>query len=176
MLHLNFYPFPEIVTERLLLRQLISSDDNEIFIMRSDPRILKYLDMPPAKDIEAARNFITRINNNVKNNESIYWGICLKDNPRLIGTICLWNISNENFSADSGYVLMNEHQGKGYMVEALKKVLLYGFENMGLKTIHADVDPNNIPSINLLEKYNFTQAKKAENTVIYSLEKTKFQS
>ena len=51
-------PFPNIATERLSLRQLKIEDENEIFVLRSDERILKYLDLPIAKTIDDASNFI----------------------------------------------------------------------------------------------------------------------
>ena len=165
----NFTPFPEIKTSSLLLRQLKPEDENEIFIMRSDERILKYLDIPVANNIEDARKFIEKINNGINKNEWIYWGITLQNNPKLIGTICLWNISEENSTADAGYVLLNEYQGKGFMQEALKKVIDYGFNKMNFNYIEADVDPENFPSIKLLERFNFVCKRKSENTVIYTL-------
>ena len=61
-------------------------------------------------------------------------------------------------------------------LEALKEVLSYGFEKIGLETIHAEVDPDNLPSIKLLEKFHFICTKKEENTIIFSLEKNKFNS
>ncbi len=164
-------PFPNIITERLSLRQLKIEDENEIFVLRSDERVLKYLDIPIAKTIDDARNFIEKINNGIINNEWIYWGITLKNKTKLIGTICIWNISKDGLTADIGYVLHPDFQGRGIMREALIKVINYGFEIMKLKSIDADVDPNNFKSIKLLEKNGFLYNRISDNGVIYSVVK-----
>lgn len=164
-------PFPNIITERLSLRQLKIEDENEIFVLRSDERVLKYLDIPIAKTIDDARNFIEKINNGIINNEWIYWGITLKNKTKLIGTICIWNISKDGLTADIGYVLHPDFQGRGIMREALIKVINYGFEIMKLKSIDADLDPNNFKSIKLLEKNGFLYNRISDNGVIYSVVK-----
>jgi len=51
MLELNFTPFPELRTQRLLLRKLESTDANEMFFLRSNKRVIQYLGREPAKTI-----------------------------------------------------------------------------------------------------------------------------
>ena len=160
---------PTLRTFRLTLRQLKMNDDNEIFFLRSDERILKYLDMPPAATIDDARMFIDKIINGINK----YWAITTKSNDKLIGTICIWNISADGYNADIGYVLHPDYQGKGFMQEALLKVLEYSFETMNLKSIEADVDPNNSKSIQLLKRNGFKLKQQLEKNVIYSLTKHK---
>ena len=159
--------FPTITTVRLTLRQLKMDDDKEIFFLRSDECILKYLDMPPAVTIDDARKFIDKINNVIKSKE--YWAITLKGERKLIGTICIWNISEDGTTADIGYVLHPSYQGKGIMQEAIAKIIDYGFETMKLKSIEADVDPYNSKSILLLERNGFVLTKQLDKTVVYSL-------
>ena len=89
MLNRSFTPFPILITERLTLRQLVISDEQEIFTLRSDSEINKYLDRQIANTIDDARNFINRINENINKNDSLYWAITLSDKNILIGTICL---------------------------------------------------------------------------------------
>ena len=67
----NFKPFPVLKTERLTLRQLLSSDANEIFALRSDPNVNKYLDREQCKSIDDAKTFIQIINENIQKNDSI---------------------------------------------------------------------------------------------------------
>jgi ribosomal-protein-alanine N-acetyltransferase len=57
MLANSFTPFPVIKTERLTLRQLSVNDDKEIFALRSDKQVNKYLDREPSNSIEDARKF-----------------------------------------------------------------------------------------------------------------------
>ena len=65
MLHRSFVPFPILTTERLTLRQLEINDEQEIFTLRSDNEINKYLGRQVANTIDDARNFINRINENI---------------------------------------------------------------------------------------------------------------
>ena len=155
MLNINFNPFPIINTERLLLRQVDKTDVNEIFFLRSDEIIMKYLDKAPAKNLDDAYKFIQLISDNEKNNIDITWAIALKGNPKLLGTICFWNIQKEHYRAEIGYVLHPEHWGRGLMQEAITAVLKYGFNIMNLHSVEAQVNPNNTSSIKLLEKNGF---------------------
>src|SRR3990167_3457862 len=138
---INFTPFPLLETERLTLRQLSLEDANEIFRLRSDKSVNKFLDRPIAKTIDDANQFINKINDSIAKNELIYWVITLKNHPKLIGTICLWNISEDRSKAEIGFELLLEYHGKGIMQEVILKVIKYGFEEMHLRSIDGDVDP-----------------------------------
>ena len=159
MLNNTFTPFPVLKTERLTLRQLSVNDDKEIFALRSDKQVNKYLDRQPSNTIKDARNFIHKIVETVKQNE-FYWAITLTNNDNLVGTICLFDFSNEHNKAEIGYELLPTSQGQGIMQEAISKVISFGLDVLGLKTIEAYTHLENKNSSKLLEKYNF---KKQEN-------------
>ena len=127
MAYKNFTPFPILTTERLTLRQLSIDDTQNIFALRSDTEIKKYLDREASKTIDDARNFINKINDNVKNNNSIYWVISLTRTKTFVGTICLFDFSNKKNSCEIGYELMTKFQGQGIMKEATEKVIAYAF-------------------------------------------------
>lgn len=169
MHNLNFTPFPFLSTENYNLRQLNEKDDKEIFILRSDDRVLKYLDIPKAEFLDDARIFIEKINALIKNNVSIYWAVTANSSSKLLGTICLWNITESPYKADIGFTLLPDQFGKGIMQEVLPAVLDYGFNTMKLEKIKGEVSPDNIKSIKLMEKFGFTLSEKLENTLIYSL-------
>src|ERR1700747_1897570 len=102
----TFMPFPILTTERLTLRQLASNDEQEIFTLRSDSEINKYLDRQPSNTIEDARNFINKVNENINKNDSLYWAITLSDKNILAGTICLFGFSDDNCKCEIGYELL----------------------------------------------------------------------
>src|SRR5690242_16752186 len=108
MLNRTFTTFPILKTERLTLRQLSINDQQDIFALRSDPEINKHLDRQPSKTIEDAIDFINKITDNSKNNNSIYWVITLTKTKTFVGTICLFNFSNEKNSCEIGYELMTK--------------------------------------------------------------------
>ena len=162
----NFTQFPVLKTERLTLRQLTSSDDKEIFALRSDDNVNKYLDRKPSKSIDDAKNFIQTINENIQRNNSIYWAITLNGTDKLIGTICLFDFSKDNLKAEIGYELLPDFQGKGIMQEATSKVIDFGVQHIGLNSIEAYTHSENQNSTRLLEKLNFKRHSAGEDNFI----------
>lgn len=156
MLIINFTPFPELQTDRLLLRRLSRVDANEIFFLRSNENVVRYLGREPSKNISEAEDFIDAINKNVDENNSILWGIAFLEDPStVIGTICLWNLKPENYRGEIGYLLHPDHWGKGIMKEAINAIVDYGFNVLGLHSIEALLSPENIASSAVLEKTGF---------------------
>src|SRR4051794_24197975 len=137
MLNKTFTPFPILKTERLTLRQLVMDDEQEIFTLRSDSEINKYLDRQISITINDARNFINKINENVSKNDSIYWAITFSDENILIGTICLFGFSDENKKCEIGYELLTNFQGQGIMKEAVERVIDYAFNTIKVQKIEA---------------------------------------
>ena len=183
MLSLNFSPFPNLKTGRLLLRQVTFEDENEIFFLRSDVNVNRYVDRPKPNSLQDARDHINKVNNGVANNDSIFWGITLLDNNSIIGTICLWNISKENDTAEVGFDLMPGFQGKGIMSEAFSEVARYGFETLKVRRFVGWVHHENSRSISLLRKFNFIRDVDEEekgdkvelaNMAIYTLNATSY--
>lgn len=178
MLKINFLPFQNLETERLLLRRVVDEDVNEIFALRSDPEVMKYIPRPLVKTKEDALAHVAMIDEKIEINEGINWAITLKGNPKLIGIIGHYRIKPEHFRAEIGYMLLPEYQGKGIISEAIKTVVKYGFEVMQLHSIEAIIDPKNFASEKVLQKNGFVkEAHLKENefyegrfldTVIYS--------
>ena len=178
-LELNFSPFPELKTERLVLRRILMDDAQALFEMRSDERVMQYLDRPRAKSIAEMENLIRLIDHDIENNNGITWGLSLSGTSRLIGTMGFWNITKAHFRAEIGYLLHPDYQGKGLMLESARKTIDFGFREMGLHSIEANVNPNNLRSAKMLEKCGFVkEAHFRENyyydgkfldSVIYSL-------
>jgi [ribosomal protein S5]-alanine N-acetyltransferase len=157
--------FPGLVTERLLLRQLTPDDAKDIFLLRSDDIVNKYLDRSRATTLEDAQQFIGRINSAIYNQQSLFWAICLRGSEKLIGTICLWNFSPGKDKAEVGYELLPGYHGKGIMHEALSMVLEFGLQILELTTIEAWTVQQNIPSIRLLERNGFERDLSLENKI-----------
>jgi len=180
MLQLAFSPFPEIKTERLLLRKLVKADGPEMLFLRSDDRVMQYIGREKTRSLEEAEAFIDRINASVDANETIMWAIAMANDPgTLIGTICYWRMQPEHYRAEAGYVLHPGFWNRGIMTEALWAVIRYGFEEMKLHSIEAHINPENLASGIVLEKTGFTREAyfrenyffrgKFTDTAIYSL-------
>ena len=174
MIEANFTPFPILTTDRLILRQIETTDDKDIFFHRSDDRVNTYLEDFRHSSIEQTQAFIYRMQKEVASNKTILWVITKKDINKFIGTICLWNISAKDYKAETGYTLGPEFHNLGYMNEALVKVIDFGFNKMKLKTIEAYTHKSNESSIQLLLRNKFkldTIRKTAEgsNRIIFLL-------
>ena len=166
MMNINFTPFPILTTERLTLRQLSIDDKQNVFDLRSDTEINKYLNRAQSKTIDDAVNFIEKINDSIRNNNSIYWVISLTTSNTFVGTICLFDFSNENNSCKIGYELMTKFQKQGIMKEAAQVVIDYVFQTLKFKKIVAFTHHENQNSTNLLLKFNFVKSLETdkENT------------
>lgn len=174
---MNFTPFPLLKTERLLLRKIKESDSDVILFLRSDKTVNKFIERTEnrkTKNKNDALKFIKEITEAIEKNKSISWGITLKDNPQIIGTICLWNFSKDKKNAEVGYDLNPKFQQKGIMNEALKSIINFGFNTLKLNKIEAYTHKHNLSSKNLLEKnkFKFIEDKKDEynaDNIIFEL-------
>ncbi len=168
MLEFNFTPFPVLQTARLLIRQLNKEDAPSLFLLRSDPRVLQHIGREPAKNVEEVEKFIEKINASAIANEAILWGIATQAEPgKIIGTICYWQMEPENYRAEIGYALVPGHWGKGYMGEAIRSVLHYGFDTLQLNCVVGMVNPDNIASWKALEKAGFKKDGRLRQTIFF---------
>ena len=147
--------FCKIKTERLSLRKLKEADWKVVSYLRTDEKVNKFVKRPSAETKEKALEFIHKINNGIKNQTFFYWCISKKDATEMIGSICLWNFSDDKKTAEVGYDLSPLFQGKGIMDEALKTVLEFGFKNLHLEKIEAYTQHDNQSSVKLLERNQF---------------------
>ncbi|MEO5572405.1 MAG: GNAT family N-acetyltransferase [Bacteroidia bacterium] len=158
MLEINFNPFPELSTERLTLRQFTNEDVHELFVLRSDKKVMQFIPRPLAKTTDDILQLIQKVNEMISKNEGINWAVTLKNDSKVIGMIGYFRMAKEHYRAEVGYMLHPAYQGKGIMREALNTVIDYGFSVMKLHSMEAIVDPQNLPSAKLLERYGFTKA------------------
>ena len=154
--------FQELITSRLLLRQLTDEDVKFIYQLRSNEDVNKFIGRPLAVSVQDALGFIKLINDNISKYKSLYWLIILKSENKPAGTITLWQFSVEENSAEIGYELLPQYQGKGIMHEAVKKIISYAFDELNLKKISGFTHEDNKASVKLLEKNNFKRDREAE--------------
>ena len=119
--------FPTIKTERLVLKKLKESDWETVSYLRSDKIVNQFVKRKNADTQEKALEFILNTNLKISNNELIYWCITLKNESKMIGSICLWNFSEDRKVAEIGYDLDPKYQRKGIMTESINAVLNFGF-------------------------------------------------
>ena len=144
-----------INTKRLELKDINENHAEDILKIRSNLEINKFLKRIPPKNNYDALSFILTIKQRVENKETIFWGISLKNQTNLIGTICLYRFSEDRTEAEVGYELLPDYHRQGIMSEALQTVLNFGFNELNLNNILAFTNKFNENSKSLLLKHQF---------------------
>lgn len=157
-------------TERLILRELLPSDDEAMFEMESDPEVHRYLGNRPKQTIEEVREVIALIRQQYIDNGIARWAAVEKATGEFVGWTGLKHIKvpengHDDFH-DVGYRLLRKHWYKGYATESTKASLRYAFEEMGLQEVIGTANVENTRSRKALEKCGL----KWVNTFMYNNE------
>lgn len=152
---IDFSVFPVLSTERLRLRRLDVSDNDRIFEIFSDEEIMQFYGMFPMSELAEAQCLIERLNKSFDEGNGIRWAIELKEDETLIGT-CGFHCWNKRHSRiEIGYELHKEHWRRGYIREAVGKIIEFAFENLDVHRIEAMIYPDNINSMKSLDGLGF---------------------
>jgi RimJ/RimL family protein N-acetyltransferase len=154
-MRMNWESLPTINTSRLSLRSISADDVDDFFAVYSDPEVMRYWSTPPLPDRTAAGKQISEINEGFKRHELLKWGIALRTDDTLIGSVTLFHPDFTHRRSEIGYAIGRAYWGQGYMGETLTAVLNYAFETLEFHRIEADVDPRNAASIRTLERLGF---------------------
>lgn len=146
--------FPLLETARLSLVEIKQEHLPDIYKLFGDKKVTEFYNMLPLKSEQEAQKTIDWFRDRFKDKLGIRWGISLKGHRNIIGTVGFNNYKPKH-RAGIGYDLQAEHWNKGYMTEALKAVINYGFSVLYINRIEAEVMHGNIFSEKLLEKLNF---------------------
>lgn len=152
---MSSYPTPILTTERLTLRPMTMEDAADLFAVFSDPAVVRYWSAEPWTSITFAESAIARALEGYRDQSEVRFGIELAETGLLIGTVNLHHVFPQNRRCELGYALGSAHWGKGYATEALEVALDYGFHELRLNRVEADIDPRNVASAGVLERLGF---------------------
>ncbi len=160
-------------TDRLLLREFLSSDAEALFEMDKNPAVHQYLWNTPITNIEQVHEQINMVRKQYADNNIGRFVIVLKATNEVIGWAGLkYNIemvNNKTHFYDIGYRLNEKFWGKGYASEASFAWLEYGFKTMNIKLMEAAAHANNVASNRILEKIGMKITKQyLENDVLWN--------
>ena len=85
---------------------------------------------------------------------AVRWGISLKGQDSIIGTIGFNNFI-KGHRASIGYDLQYKQWNRGFLTEALNEIVNFGFTTLEVNRIEAEVMQGNLPSERVLEKAGF---------------------
>jgi [ribosomal protein S5]-alanine N-acetyltransferase len=135
--HLN------LKTERLTLRPFVATDAPALFTIFAEPQVARYLSEPAWAHIDIAHARIARDIDALAQAKYLCLGIFLSSDDALLGECWLFNFKDQCRRAEVGYSLGLNAWGRGYMHEALVALLSFGFGQLKLNRIEADIDPRN---------------------------------
>ena len=142
-------------TDRLVLRPLLPTDADAVFAMRSDPIVQRYGSHPPWTDRQTAVAYIERDMGAMAAGNGAQFGIERREDGAVIGTCTLYALDAQSRHAECGYTLLPSAWGKGYASEATTRLLDWGFDELDLHRVEADIDPRNTASARVLERLGF---------------------
>lgn len=148
-------PFPEFKVDHLALRRIRRTDIGEIFAGLSHPRVILHygVSYSSLEDTLEQMDWYDRI---VSEGSGIWWGIANREDDKLLGACGFNDWNTEHRTIDLGYWLLPAYWRSGIMRRALPVVLRHAFCDMDVHRIHADVEPENLASFNLLKRIGFT--------------------
>jgi [ribosomal protein S5]-alanine N-acetyltransferase len=164
-----------LTTPRLILQPLTKKDIKEIIPLLLEKEILKGTDLPStysAGDVYKHVQAFTK----KKQPEGIAFVIREKLSGTLIGEID-FILNLDIYDGGIGYWIGTPYWNKGYATEAVKKVLKFGFQKLGLETIWASCKCKNKASVKVLEKIGMHKKNpiSQQNMSIYTLSKSLWQ-
>ncbi|KXZ67792.1 GNAT family N-acetyltransferase [Acinetobacter venetianus] len=149
-------PFPILSTERLLLREIVMDDAPQLFEIYSNAEAMRWFGADPIRSISEAQKYVQIFADwRTHPNPATRWGIQTQESDQLIGTCGLFKWEPDWRKCRIGYELSSSAWGNGYMTEALKTMIAWGFAHMQLNRIEAFIHPKNYPSLRLAENLAF---------------------
>jgi ribosomal-protein-alanine N-acetyltransferase len=147
---------PYLESDRLALRRLELTDAPMIYAyMREREIAYNTLYIPYPYPPGAAEEWINRRQETWGTDEGFTFALARKPDDLFMGSIAIRpELTHQR--AEIGYWLGKPHWGQGYMSEAARRVIQYGFEEHNLNRVHATYFSRNPASRRVMEKAGMT--------------------
>lgn len=151
-----FSNMPTLYTERLSLRAMHVIDAEDMFDYARRPEVTEYLLWSEHQDITFTRDYLHYIGRRYALGDFYDWAIIDRESRKMIGTCGFTRIDTANNSAEIGYVLNPDFHRRGFGSEAVRRILKFGFEELGLNRIEARFMQGNEASLALMMSVGMT--------------------
>ena len=150
-------------TQRLILRQLVMEDLDELFALYSDPEIRRYFPDGVKNYEDTKEELEWFLDGHPEHPELGLWATVHKETGKFIGRCGLlpWDIDGK-FEVEIAYLLDKSFWGQGLATEAAKGILRYGFETLKLSRLICLIDPENIGSQNVAKRIGMTLERRVD--------------
>jgi len=154
MKHMNHRGTQRLETKRLILRRFVSEDAGAMYRnWASDDQVTKYLTWPTHPSIEVSKSVMGKWVNSYPDNKFYQWAIVLKENgDEPVGSISAVDMNEDISMVHIGYCIGRAWWHQGITSEAMKAVMAFFFEEVGVNRIEARHDPRNPNSGKVMAK------------------------
>jgi ribosomal-protein-alanine N-acetyltransferase len=115
-----------IKTNRLLLRQFVDTDIENVFKGLSHPKIIRHYGIS-FDSLEATKEQMAWFADLEKAGTGMWFAVCSLDNKTFYGAGGLNSLNKEHKKAEIGFWLLPDFWGQGIMKEAMPLICDYGF-------------------------------------------------
>ena len=150
----DFSSFPTLATERLLMREITPEDVNALLVHFGNPEVVKFIGMQPIRTIEQANEWLKWMGGFFAAKDGLRWGITLQDKT-FVGSAGLHRWNREAHYAQIGCDIAYKFWGHGYGQEAMREIIDFGWNQMKLNRIEAEIVDGNKRSVHVMEKLGF---------------------
>lgn len=147
-----FSNIPTLKTERLSLRAMHPIDAEDMYDYARREEVTRYLLWSPHPDVAYTKQYLAYIQSRYTLGDFYDWAVIDRESRRMIGTCGFTKIDTANNCAEIGYVLNPDFRGRGYAAEVARRVMEFGFSELGLHRIEARFMKGNAASLRVMEK------------------------
>lgn len=151
--------FHELETSRLLMRPVRLEDAEAMFAFTSFPDNFRYIRSSVHQSLDESRDYLQRVLDGYQRHIQFFWGICLKDSGRMVGTCRLHSFHEKELSMETSYMIHQDYSGQGIGRETEKRLVQYSFEELGLSAVYTRCTTENIESARLIENSGLKKIK-----------------
>lgn len=148
-------PVPDLRTPRLRLRPVDERDEQPLFELHSNPRVMRYWDSPPWTDPARAARFVVACRHMAEAGTGARVAVDHASDDTLLGWCGLVEWDHNHRSATLGYCFTEPAWGHGYATESARALLTWGFDTLDLNRVQAEVDTRHRASARVLQKLGF---------------------
>jgi ribosomal-protein-alanine N-acetyltransferase len=137
-------------TERLILRRLDDADARDIYRMRSDRDVMRFI-REPQKNLKESVDWIRLVSSRWADERTGFCAVIERETRGFVGWCGVWRLE-ETGETEIGYAVAKKFWGKGFATEAARRILQYAFDELDAETVVAVARPENFGSIRVMEK------------------------
>ena len=151
-----FSNIPELRTERLTLRRMKVGDSFDMFEYACREDVTEFLLWKPHPDLAYTREYLQFVATHYEIGDFFDWAVVWRDQDKMIGTCGFTRLDYTHNVGEIGYVINPLFRGMGIAGEAVREVMRFGFEVLGLNRIEAKFMEGNAASLRVMEKTGMT--------------------